>query len=173
MLCEVGPDEVFNLPLYEHHLVIDIRPSQKYSQGHMATAVSFPSPALELVASHTLILVHVTPYLSPLPPSRSRTDLCRPTKIWLSAPKEKFALLNISSYTMSVFVYHAPPFSARARRWSFLLLAPGFLLLLRFNSRFSLLERFDFPSLFLPSSLLAPLPVCSLLLSRNKRCDVS
>ena len=48
LLREVGPDEVFNLPLYEHHLVIDIRPSQKYSQGHMATAVSFPRPPLEL-----------------------------------------------------------------------------------------------------------------------------
>jgi hypothetical protein len=49
LLREVGPDEVFNLPLYEHHLVIDLRPSQMYSQGHMATAVSFPRPPLECV----------------------------------------------------------------------------------------------------------------------------
>ena len=50
LLRKVGPDEVFNLPLYEHHLVIDIRPSQEYSRGHMATAVSFPCLPLECVA---------------------------------------------------------------------------------------------------------------------------
>ena len=27
LLRTVGPDDVFNLPLYEHHLVMDIRPS--------------------------------------------------------------------------------------------------------------------------------------------------
>lgn len=44
---KVSPDDVFNLPLYEHHLVIDIRSAEQYSQGHMATAVSLPSPPLE------------------------------------------------------------------------------------------------------------------------------
>ena len=48
LVREVGPDEVFNLPLYEHHLVIDIRPAEEFSHGHMATAVSFPYLPLEL-----------------------------------------------------------------------------------------------------------------------------
>ena len=47
LLRKVGPDEVFNLPLYEHHLVIDIRSSERYKDGHMATAVSFPCPPLQ------------------------------------------------------------------------------------------------------------------------------
>lgn len=47
LLRKVSPDDVFNLPLYEHHLVIDIRSAEQYSQGHMATAVSLPSPPLE------------------------------------------------------------------------------------------------------------------------------
>ena len=50
LLRTVGPDDVFNLPLYEHHLVMDIRPSHEYSRGHMATAVSFPYPPLQLVS---------------------------------------------------------------------------------------------------------------------------
>ena len=51
LLRTVDPDDVFNLPLYEHHLVMDLRPSREYSKGHMATAVSFPYPPLQLVAS--------------------------------------------------------------------------------------------------------------------------
>ena len=41
LLRMVDPDDVLNLPLYEHHLVMDLRPSREYSKGHMATAVSF------------------------------------------------------------------------------------------------------------------------------------
>ena len=55
LLRTVGPDDVFNLPLYEHHLVMDIRPSHEYSRGHMATAVSFPYPPLQLVYLHAII----------------------------------------------------------------------------------------------------------------------
>ena len=51
LLRTVGTDDVFNLPLYEHHLVMDLRPSREYSRGHMATAVSFPYPPLQLVAN--------------------------------------------------------------------------------------------------------------------------
>ncbi len=40
----VGTIELFNLPLYEHHLVIDTRSSSDYHSGHIATAVSFPGP---------------------------------------------------------------------------------------------------------------------------------
>jgi len=47
LLREVCPQDVFNLPLYEHHLVIDTRPSQEFQLGHIATAVSLPSPALD------------------------------------------------------------------------------------------------------------------------------
>ena len=43
----VTPEDLFNLPLYEHHLVIDIRQPADYAQGHIATAVSYPSPSLE------------------------------------------------------------------------------------------------------------------------------
>ena len=49
LLRTVGPDDVFNLPLYEHHLVLDIRPPDEYSRGHMATAVSFPYLPLQSV----------------------------------------------------------------------------------------------------------------------------
>ncbi len=40
----VATVSVFNLPLYEHHLVIDTRSFEEYQTGHIATAVSFPSP---------------------------------------------------------------------------------------------------------------------------------
>ena len=43
----VTPGDLFNLPLYEHHLVIDIRQPVHYAEGHIATAVSYPSPSLE------------------------------------------------------------------------------------------------------------------------------
>ena len=43
----VGTREVFNLPLYEHHLVIDTRAISDYQDGHIATAVSFPGPSLD------------------------------------------------------------------------------------------------------------------------------
>lgn len=43
----VGTRELFNLPLYEHHLVIDTRTSSDYQSGHIATAVSFPGPPLD------------------------------------------------------------------------------------------------------------------------------
>ena len=40
----VSSDAVFNLPLYEHYLVIDTRSLEDYEAGHVATAVSFPFP---------------------------------------------------------------------------------------------------------------------------------
>lgn len=40
----VLPDAVFNLPLYEHFLVIDTRSREEYESGNIATSVSFPSP---------------------------------------------------------------------------------------------------------------------------------
>ena len=43
----VNPEDVFNLPLYEHHLVIDIRRNEEYRQGHIVSAVSYPSPSRE------------------------------------------------------------------------------------------------------------------------------
>lgn len=46
-LLEASTQDLFNLPLYEHHLVIDTRRSDEYSSGHIATAVSLPSPPLE------------------------------------------------------------------------------------------------------------------------------
>ncbi len=47
VLREATPQDLFNLPLYEHHLVIDTRRPEDYSRGHIATAVSLPSPSLE------------------------------------------------------------------------------------------------------------------------------
>ena len=47
ILRKVTPEDLFNLPLYEHHLVIDTRSQEEYSQGHIATAVSYPSPDLD------------------------------------------------------------------------------------------------------------------------------
>ncbi len=46
VLRTVSPQDVFNLPLYEHHLVIDLRPPDQYALGHLASAVSYPSPPL-------------------------------------------------------------------------------------------------------------------------------
>lgn len=46
ILRQVSPEQLFNLPLYEHHLVIDIRSAERFAAGRIATAVSFPSPAL-------------------------------------------------------------------------------------------------------------------------------
>lgn len=39
----VSPVQVFNLPLYEHHLVIDTRTEEEYQQGHIVSAVHYPS----------------------------------------------------------------------------------------------------------------------------------
>lgn len=47
LLREVTPQDLFNLPLYEHHLVIDTRPQREYADGHIATAVSLPSPDID------------------------------------------------------------------------------------------------------------------------------
>lgn len=47
VLREATPQDLFNLPLYEHHLVVDTRRSEDYSRGHIATSVSLPSPPLD------------------------------------------------------------------------------------------------------------------------------
>ena len=44
LVREVGPDEVFNLPLYEHHLVIDIRPAEEFSRGPHGHCSLLPLP---------------------------------------------------------------------------------------------------------------------------------
>ena len=46
LLKHVSSEEVFNLPLYEHYLVIDTRSRYLYDEGHIATAVSYPAPDL-------------------------------------------------------------------------------------------------------------------------------
>ncbi len=46
ILRTASPEDLFNLPLYEHHLVLDIRPLDEYERGHIASAVSYPSPLL-------------------------------------------------------------------------------------------------------------------------------
>lgn len=46
-LRKATPQDLFNLPLYEHHLVIDIRSAEEYARGHIATAVSYPNLSLE------------------------------------------------------------------------------------------------------------------------------
>ena len=43
----VSPEDVFNLPLYENHLVIDLRAYEEYQKGHIVSAVSYPSPPRE------------------------------------------------------------------------------------------------------------------------------
>lgn len=47
ILRRVSPERLFNLPLYEHHLVIDLRSAERFAEGRIATAVSFPSPVLD------------------------------------------------------------------------------------------------------------------------------
>ena len=39
----VPPVELFNLPLYEHHLVIDTRSKEEYQSGHIVSAIHYPS----------------------------------------------------------------------------------------------------------------------------------
>lgn len=46
LLKYVSSEEVFNLPLYEHYLVIDTRSRNLFEEGHIATAVSYPAPDL-------------------------------------------------------------------------------------------------------------------------------
>ena len=43
-VARVNADDVFNLPLYEYHLVIDTRTVVEYERGHIATAASLPAP---------------------------------------------------------------------------------------------------------------------------------
>ena len=45
ILSHVNTERLFNLPLYEHHLVIDTRSADEYAGGHIVSAVSYPSPA--------------------------------------------------------------------------------------------------------------------------------
>jgi rhodanese-related sulfurtransferase len=42
LLKSVTGEAIFNLPLYEHYLVIDARTVEEYQNGHIATAVSYP-----------------------------------------------------------------------------------------------------------------------------------
>ena len=42
---KVDADCLFNMPLFEHHLVIDTRCSEEYAAGHITTAVSLPAPS--------------------------------------------------------------------------------------------------------------------------------
>ena len=46
LLRKVTPEDLFNLPLYEHHLMIDTQPLEEYTRGNIATAVSYPSLGL-------------------------------------------------------------------------------------------------------------------------------
>lgn len=46
-VTQVHEDDTFNLPLFEHHLVIDTRSTAEYEAGHIATAVSLPAPSAE------------------------------------------------------------------------------------------------------------------------------
>lgn len=43
ILRHINVESLFNLPLYEHHLVIDTRSADVYDQGHIVSAVSYPS----------------------------------------------------------------------------------------------------------------------------------
>ena len=43
-LTRIDVERLFNLPLYEHHLVIDTRSADDYANGHIVSAVSYPSP---------------------------------------------------------------------------------------------------------------------------------
>lgn len=36
--------DVFNLPLYECYLVVDIRSIEEHNAGHIVSSISFPSP---------------------------------------------------------------------------------------------------------------------------------
>lgn len=44
VLVHINIENLFNLPLYEHHLVIDTRSTEEYASGHIVSAVSYPSP---------------------------------------------------------------------------------------------------------------------------------
>lgn len=47
ILVHINVETLFNLPLYEHHLVIDTRSGDEYANGHIVSAVSYPSPKCE------------------------------------------------------------------------------------------------------------------------------
>ena len=47
LVREVSTEDLFNLPLYEHHLVIDTRARREFDAGHVASAVSYPSPCFD------------------------------------------------------------------------------------------------------------------------------
>ena len=47
VLRHINLESLFNLPLYEHHLVIDTRSADDYDKGHVVSAVSYPSPVCE------------------------------------------------------------------------------------------------------------------------------
>jgi hypothetical protein len=46
-LKNVSPVQVFNLPLYEHHLVLDARPKESFEKGTIVSSVSFPAPPVD------------------------------------------------------------------------------------------------------------------------------
>ena len=47
ILKNVSPVQVFNLPLYEHHLVLDARPVDSYEKGRIVSSVSFPASPVD------------------------------------------------------------------------------------------------------------------------------
>lgn len=95
ILRKVTPEDLFNLPLYEHHLVIDTRPQEEYTRGHIATAVSYPSLGLncsEEEREKSLILFikkYIKEYFRPENPSPivvygSEQPDCRLHAEWLA-----------------------------------------------------------------------------------------
>ena len=100
LLRKVSSLDVFNLPLFEHHLVVDTRSPEEFSNGHMATAVSFPSPALACPeekkeqALLDFVKAYVREYLRPENPSPvliygSGRQECVAHANWLAEKLEK------------------------------------------------------------------------------------
>ena len=66
LLRLVSPMDIFNLPLYEHHLVIDTRTREEYQAGHIASAVSYPSSPVECpeLERETTLIEFIQSYVS-------------------------------------------------------------------------------------------------------------
>lgn len=76
----VPPVDVFNLPLYEHHLVIDVRSAAQYEQGRLVSAVSLP--ALSLPSSDEEREVQLVSFVSKLVRECSTPDNPSPVVVY-------------------------------------------------------------------------------------------
>ena len=118
-LRRVPPVDVFNLPLYEHHLVIDVRSAAQYGQGRLVSAVSLP--ALPLRSSDKEREAQLASFVSRLVNECSIPDNASPVVVYGNPGEETDAqvqwladrLGRLKQTALAIVVLGEPPGTAQ------------------------------------------------------------